>query len=434
MTCARWSGVLLLVVWSCSSGGGAVAPPDAEAVPDTALAPSLDGTFAAEDAVGVRFIRNLDVDGVTTLDVVTGDREDAPVVVLLHGTRGERSNMEPLARRLAQGGALVYVASWPVIEDVPRPSVAGELYRLQVDAVACAVDHARRTASSYGGDPGRLTIVGYSGGGMVGAAAALVDPAPWDLTCAGGSAPDPDLFIGLAGDYAGSYQYGGSGGAAFSRYSPFDIAPTNRDLRVRLVHGTGDENLNVSVSAALSDHLVAAGLDAALVTTDGDHADMIVPTSSEGDDVASLIERWIRGDDVVEPSTAIAAMTFDGTRCTYDGPTRISSGDTIAVQLMNSTDRVVTLSLVSVRPGAASPELTSDVAGGSLSQPPAWVQTGAFRDVPGGSLGSMTWRITDADHRWVAYCLDPTRDGGGTMHAATRPDGSLALLSPADAG
>lgn len=50
----------------------------------------------------------------------------------------------------------------------------GLLFREASEEAACALRFARARAADYGGDPGRLTVVGYSTAGAAGIVTALV--------------------------------------------------------------------------------------------------------------------------------------------------------------------------------------------------------------------------------------------------------------------
>jgi acetyl esterase/lipase len=148
------------------------------------------GCGSEQDANQLEADRGLDVYGVTVTDVFAPvDGEDLPVVVMLHGTSGGREAMEPLARAVAADGAVVFVPSWPVIDQVAAyPSDDDEPYRRQAEAVVCALRFARRSAAGHGGDPDDLTVLGHSGGATAGARVALVDDPPWSgIDC------DPDV-------------------------------------------------------------------------------------------------------------------------------------------------------------------------------------------------------------------------------------------------
>ena len=170
-------------------------------------------TSTAEARSDAEVVVDLDVDlgGVTTADVFepgAGGEGQTPIVVMLHGTAGERSRLHDLARRVAADGVLVYVPSWPVIDQVQGyPEATDEPYRRQAEVVVCTLRHIRRTAVERGGDPDDLTVFGHSGGAMVGAQVAMVSEPPWPgIDCDAGTPHAPQRFIGTAGDYNGIYQ------------------------------------------------------------------------------------------------------------------------------------------------------------------------------------------------------------------------------------
>lgn len=119
-----------------------------------------------------------------TLDVytpVSPGREPAPVVVLLHGCCGDRSDLVKLAEAVASQGVVTVNADWP------GTGMAGRFPR-SYDVAACAVRYARASAADHGGDPERVTVAGWSDGAMAAAALALA-PRRWsraDCTTDGG--------------------------------------------------------------------------------------------------------------------------------------------------------------------------------------------------------------------------------------------------------
>ena len=72
------------------------------------------GCGTGSDANELDVHRELDV-AVTDV-FAPSDGEGLPVVVMLHGTGGERDVMEPLARAVGEENAVVYLPSWPVID------------------------------------------------------------------------------------------------------------------------------------------------------------------------------------------------------------------------------------------------------------------------------------------------------------------------------
>ncbi len=124
-------------------------------------------------------------------------RDDAPVVVLVHGCCGDRRDMAGLARALARRGAVVVNA------DV-HPVGAGGGWPTSYHDVVCAVSAGRRTALELGGRHHPVVVLGWSDGAMLAAAVTLGWPelANGTTTCrAPISDRGPDALVGLGGFY-----------------------------------------------------------------------------------------------------------------------------------------------------------------------------------------------------------------------------------------
>lgn len=120
---------------------------------------------------------------------------DLPVAVLVHGCCGDRTDLVKLAETVAARGAVVMNVDWG--RD-PADWLVGD----GLDAVACAVRFARSEASSYGGDPRRLVLVGWSDGAMLAATVALGPERPPRPDCRSSvGSGRPDAVVGLAGFY-----------------------------------------------------------------------------------------------------------------------------------------------------------------------------------------------------------------------------------------
>ncbi len=118
-----------------------------------------------------------------------------PVVVLVHGCCGDRSDLNRLAEALVAAGSVVLNADWAGMDaDARFPGAYAD--------VACAVRFANAHAASLGGGARPVVLAGWSDGALaaavVGAVGARFDSArcrypheePW-----------PDAVVGIAGFY-----------------------------------------------------------------------------------------------------------------------------------------------------------------------------------------------------------------------------------------
>lgn len=331
---------------------------------------------------------------------------------MLHGTAADRALMEPLALAVAETRALVYVPSWPVIDQVaPFPEAEGdEPFRRQSESVICTLRSVKRTADQLGGDPSDLTLVGHSGGGMIGARVAMVDEVPWPgIDCDADVDHRPNRFIGLAGDYEGDYQYARTQSVAYAPYDVMALELTNRDLDVWLMHGHNDDSVNLWSSALLADHLAEAGIEPHLLTIDDGHAAPLDPSTPVGRFTADRIAAIVH--DRPEPAwwpdgvaDATLRLGSDDT-CRYDGPETWPTDRAITIQLENATTVDASFVLVSVR---SDVEITRDealTADGILGvDDPEWVDSGGFRPVPPAETRMLRFAFVEADQTFVLYC------------------------------
>jgi len=173
------------------------------------------------------------------LDVYAPRRaEGAPIIVFLYGggwRSGERGSYAFAGESLAEEGFLAVVADVRLYPEVRFPAFAED--------GAAAVAWARMNAAGFGGDPGRLFVMGHSGGAL-NAAPIAVDPrylAPHGLV-----SRDLAGMIGLAGPYAFPHE-------RFPHYRPIftgagDTARPARLLRrppppMLLMHGAADDTV-----------------------------------------------------------------------------------------------------------------------------------------------------------------------------------------------
>jgi hypothetical protein len=392
------------------------------------------GCGTGSDANELEVHRDLDVSGVTVTDVFAPpDGEDLPVVVILHGTGGDREVMEPLARAVAEEGAVVYVPSWPVIDPSAEIPADGEPFRLQAEAVVCALRFARRTAAEFGGDPDELTLLGHSGGATAGARVALVDEPPWpSIECDPDISHVPERFVATGGDFLGEYQDAFECPELFAPYDPFSIGVTDSDLEVRLIHGVVDQAVCSRVSVLFDDHLRELGVDTALVATDTGHADLRDPETPAGRFVVDQVTALIHDrPSVFEMEGTPATLTVRDGVCDYSGPLELDRGDLLRLELRNPTGDPVWFSPVRIQPDS---DITLEQVRADRSPagagPPDWADTGDFFLMQGESTRRLDWAFVDGDARWVVFCTadpnpgDPMRWptvglwGGPLMHAA----------------
>jgi acetyl esterase/lipase len=148
-----------------------------------------------------------------------------------------------------------------------------------IKRIACAVRFARATAVDYGGDPGRITLVGSSAGADAGAVAAMAgDDFDGDCVVTDTSAL-PDALIGFEGGYHRATTVINSAidhtylkdedPELWEAINPYTHIGGNPDLQVRLVHGEDDDtnwyDIPPEVSIDFHQALVDAGYDAELI-------------------------------------------------------------------------------------------------------------------------------------------------------------------------
>ena len=169
---------ILMLTWlvSACSGTGVL----------NALAPSRG--IAVEDGVpyagGIRH----------SLDIYRPARPDAPVVVFLYGggwKTGDRSMYRFVGAALADRGFMVVIPDYRVYPEAAFPGF--------VDDAALAVAWTKAHAREYGGDAGRVFLMGHSAGAHIAAMLTL------DKSFLGRVGLDPDQaitgMIGLSGPY-----------------------------------------------------------------------------------------------------------------------------------------------------------------------------------------------------------------------------------------
>ena len=234
--------------------------------PDSHIMRASRGTMASlpvQIASGVPYTqsvacgRYVSPSGTCTLQTDVYSRTggvDEPVIVLAHGgwcSRGCRAYLAQLAGTLSLEGAVVFNV------DVRQGNRPSDTYH----DLACAVRFARENAARYGGDPGRVTLVGHSMGSQRGSTVALAGDAFKGGCLAQGSGA-PDAFVGMSGMPApGTRSYIGR----------------NPDLTFRYVGGSS-ESLHVDKMRAFVRDLRKGGYDATFTLVEGgDHYSTYTP-------------------------------------------------------------------------------------------------------------------------------------------------------------
>ena len=128
------------------------------------------------------------------LDIYRPRADNAPVVVFVYGggwRSGDKATYRFAGAALAARGLLTVI---PDYRTYPQAAFPGF-----VEDAAAAVAWAKAHASEYGGDPGRVFLIGHSAGAHI--AAMLTLDAQWLNTV--GLDPRRDLagFVGIAGPY-----------------------------------------------------------------------------------------------------------------------------------------------------------------------------------------------------------------------------------------
>jgi acetyl esterase/lipase len=397
--------------------------------PSTSTAAPVETTQSgsvAPPAAGLEMLPDQVIgDGITTADVYRpSSGEGMPVVVMLHGTAGDRTEFDGLAREVAASGAVVYVPTWPVIPQMPDEEEVGELYRRQAEVVVCSLRHARATAGDFGGDADDLTVLGHSGGATVGARAALVAEPPWPgIDCYPGVAHAPGRFIATGGDFTGQYSYASNFPDQYAPYDVFGLAPTN-DVEVRLYQGFNDWNVNSATeSTAFDEYLTGAGVDSLAAYLDTGHGDMIDVSEPAGRFMAGQIVELVQGRvGVFEEAATSATLTYQDQQCSYDGPTSMPAGVPVAIELRNPTDVTVLFWMVGFEPGFDVIDSGFlDIPPGPLDDPPEGVETGREIGVGAGRAGLLRWVFVRGDQQWVPICYPDagtTDPDAGLMHSA----------------
>lgn len=206
---------------------------------------------------------------------------------------GRPDDIAPLAEETAAAGTVVFNAAY-------RLALRGGGYPMTFEDAACAVRFARNAARQFGGDPGSVTVVGYSAGGHIGSVTALAgDTFIGDCAAESGSAL-PDAFVGVAAPYNTDILdplllifFGtdrDQDPAPWVDGNPYTHIGSNPDLKVRLIQGDMDLVVPVGFAIAFDDALRTAGYDVELtVIAGGDHLTVVDPLKDGGEVVKAVL-------------------------------------------------------------------------------------------------------------------------------------------------
>lgn len=111
---------------------------------------------------------------------VPGNTNDAPVLLLLHGTGGDENDLLPLGRTLLPGAALLSPRGKVLEHGMPRffRRLAEGVFDVP-DLIARAHELAgfvRNASAAYGIDPTRMVAIGFSNGANIAASLLLLEP------------------------------------------------------------------------------------------------------------------------------------------------------------------------------------------------------------------------------------------------------------------
>jgi acetyl esterase/lipase len=211
-----------------------------------------------------------------------------PVVVLLPGYAMKKETLpyKSLAEELAGRGLVVLVPNWRSAMSTEAARDDGLPFRESSEELTCAVRFARARAADYGGDAGRITLVGHASTEAAETTMALAgDNAPaWEAFAASRGGPPAQVGCQESGAPAGVdalVEFGGGYTAVeflkeqdpelWAVVSPYAHLDRDPDLLVRLVHGEQDQVVSLDKAVQFQEALVEAGYDATLTVVDAEH-------------------------------------------------------------------------------------------------------------------------------------------------------------------
>ena len=201
-----------------------------------------------------RLITNVDY-GPQRLDIHTPAAGNAPVIVYVHGgawTMGSKSGKRAMARYFNRLG-YVFVS-------VGYDKYPGASIDTQERQVATAINWTVKNARTFGGDPGRVAVMGFSAGAHLASLAVLSGgtPAVRALVAVDTGAYDVAYLASLNGNRLGPlYAAPFSNRARWSDWSPINRIGRSRRIPVMVIWSNGRNRDRIT--ARFADRLQGAG-------------------------------------------------------------------------------------------------------------------------------------------------------------------------------
>lgn len=216
--------------------------------------------------------------GATSMDVYMptdgGDRR--PAVMMIHGGGWRlfsKSAYTDHAARLAGAGYVAATINYRLVPDGAYPAL--------IQDCVCALAHLRANADTYGIDPDRVAVLGYSAGGHLASLLGVgITEDDFQPSCDAGTTGPPNAVISGAGpqdmrelpevDSVTEF-LGGTRDEVpeiYDRASPITHVHSGAPPYL-FIHGTTDVFVDVEQSEDMRDALTDVGVDARLLTVSG---------------------------------------------------------------------------------------------------------------------------------------------------------------------
>jgi hypothetical protein len=158
-----------------------------------------------------------------------------PVVVLYGGRTSDKALYSAIAGRLAAAGVVVSVPNYRARDAQTAPAVDAR----------CVVWTAAHRASTAGGDPGAVTLVGYAWGALAAVGEGLDGPwkqVPVDTGDCNAPAATPPVrgVVGVVGQYDFYGTPSSPAAGDFATYSPYSQLAASPSVPIRIVQGQVD--------------------------------------------------------------------------------------------------------------------------------------------------------------------------------------------------